>query len=124
MLQKENNFTGFIAYYGPKKKVFEKENYTDKSGNKKATNWSEIDKEKLTALELVWRGSSKILIKKSDYPHMQGTDWFFTQSAFLDMATQKIRVVARNIGYRKEGIIQIFTVEEDTGTLKSSVRNV
>lgn len=123
MHQNDHNYTGFVAHYGPKKTVLEKEDYINKSGQRKATNWSELNKEKMTGLELVWRGSSKIRIDKKDYPHIGPDDWFFTQTAFFDMKEQKVKVVGRNIGYKKDGIIQVFTVEEQTGILKSSVRN-
>jgi hypothetical protein len=124
MCQKENKFTGFVAYYSAKKAVLEKENYLDKkTGQKKATNWSEIDKSKLNALELLWRGESKIKIDKKDHPHIGPDDWFFTHTAYFDMAKQRITIVGRNIGYRKNGILQVYTVVEDTGILKSSVRN-
>jgi hypothetical protein len=123
MRQDDPNYTGFIAHYGPKKTVLEMENYTNKDGQKKATNWSELDKTKMTALELVWHGSSKVTIDKKEYPHIGADDWFFTQTAFFDMKEQKIKVVGRNIGYKKGGIIQVFTVEEQTGILRSSVRN-
>lgn len=124
MLPKGNNFTGFIAHYGDKKTVHQKENYIDKkTGQKKATNWSEIDKTKLTALELVWRGESKIKIDKRDYPHIGPDDWFFTHTANFDMAKQRVAVVGRNIGYKKDGVLQVYTVVEETGILKSSIRN-
>lgn len=124
MHQKENKFTGFVAHYGSKKTVLEKEDYLDKkTGQKKATNWSEIDKSKLTALELMWRGESKIKIDKKDYPHIGPGDWFFTQTAYFDMTKQKIIVVGRNIGYKKDGVLQVYTVIEENGILKSSVRN-
>lgn len=122
MPQKENNFTGFVAYYN-NRKVKEKENYFSKEHNqKKATNWSEINKNKLTALELLWHGKSKIKISKEEYPKIKPKDWFFSHSAIYDMESQKIRTVARNIGFKKDKIINIFTVEEKSGNLKTSVR--
>jgi hypothetical protein len=124
MHQKEDKFTGFVAHYGKKKTVLEKENYLDKkTGQKKATNWSEIDKDKLTALELLWHGESKIKIDKKDHPYISSDDWFFTQTAYFDMTKQKIAVVGRNIGYKKDGVLQVYTVVEETGILKSSIRN-
>lgn len=124
MPQKEVSFTGFIAHYGPKKKILEKENYFSKKlGHNKATNWSEIDKDKMTALELIWHDKSKIKIDKKEYPHIKPDDWFFSQHATFDMESQSIVVVSRNIGYKKGDIIQIYTVEEETGILKTSVRN-
>lgn len=122
MLRKEVKFTGFIAYYGPKKSVKEKENFINKDGVAKATNWYEIDKDKLTALELVWKDEPKITIDKKDYPHIQPNDWFFTQTAYFDMQKQETVVISRNIGFKKDGYIQVYTVEENTGILKSSMR--
>lgn len=124
MLQKENNFTGFVAYYGDNKIILEKENYVDKkTGQKKATNWSEINKDKLTALELIWHGESKIKIDKKEQSHIGPDDWFFTQTAFFDMTKQQIVVIGRNIGYKKGGVIQVYTVVEETGILSSSIKH-
>ena len=125
MLQRElhRNFTGFIAYYEDGKSVKEKENYFSKTLKKNcATNWAEINKEKLVALELFWRGQSIIKIDKSEHPEITPNDWFFTQSAIFEMKNRKLTILSRNIGYKKGNILQIFSVEETSGRLTSHVR--
>jgi hypothetical protein len=125
MLQKElkNNFTGFIAHYNNGKSVKEKEDYFSKLLKKVcATNWAEVDKEKLVALELVWKNQSKININIKDYPHIKPSDWFFTQTAFFEMKSRKTVIISRNIGYKKDNITQVYSVEESNGKLVSSVR--
>lgn len=117
------NFTGFVAYYDDGRKLREKENYTDKSGKDCATNWSEVKKDKLVALELLWNGKSKIKISKDEYPSIKPEDWFFSQLGYQDMSKREIVVIARNIGFIKEGILQVFTIDENTGNLRISTRD-
>ena len=118
-----NSFTGFVAYYTDGKSVKEKENfYSHKLEKNCATNWCEIDKNKLIALEMVWNGSVKIRIDKKEYPHIKPEDWFFTQSGIYNLKERKIRVLARNIGYKKDNITQVYSVDEETGILRSAVR--
>jgi hypothetical protein len=127
MFQKENKFTGFIGHYD-NKTIVEKENFYSKKLNKRcATNWAEIDKNKLIALELLWQGKSIIKIDKENYPHIKPEDWFFTQTGIYNIKDKKIKdkkikVLARNIGYKKDNITQVYSVEEETGILRSSVR--
>lgn len=116
------NFIGFVAYYDDGRKIREKENYTDKYGKNCATNWSEIKKDKLVALELLWNGESKIKITKDEYPFIQPGDWFFSQLGHQDMSKREIVVIARNIGFIKDGILQVFTIDENTGNLRISTR--
>jgi len=124
MPQKENNkFVGFIAHYDNNKTIVEKENFYSKKLDKKcATNWTEIDKNKLIALELIWQGKSIIKIDKKNYPYIKPEDWFFTQTGIYNIKDKKIKVLARNIGYKKDKITQVYSVEEETGILRSSVR--
>jgi hypothetical protein len=125
MRQKESNtFTGFIAHYPFGAFVIERENYFSKALHKPcATNWAEIDKKKLMALELQWHGKTVIEVSKSDNPEIGPDDWFFTQSAIYDMKNKKLIILARNIGYKtKDKTIQVYSVEEATGRLVSSVR--
>jgi hypothetical protein len=120
----QNKFTGFLAYYDDGKIVQEREDYFSKPLNKQcATNWAEINKDKLSALELIWQDQPKIKIDIKDYPHIKPADWFFTQSAYFEMKSRKLTIVARNIGFKKDNIIQVYSIEEATGTLSSSVRS-
>jgi hypothetical protein len=121
---KKNKFTGFMAYYDHNESVPEKENYFSKSLNKHcATNWSEINKDKLVALSLYWNGEFIIKVAKADNPEIAADTWFFSQTAYLDMKVGHAVVLSRNIGYKKkDGTTQIFSVEEATGRLTSNVR--
>ena len=122
-LREHHNHTGFIAYYEDGKSVREKENYFSKKLQKIcATNWAEINKKKLVALELFWHGQSIIKIDKADYPTITPDDWFFSQSAFFEMKNKKLTILSRNIGYKKGSITQIYSVEEASGRLVSHVR--
>lgn len=128
--QKENdNFSGFIAVYQNGKEVREKENYFSKKLDKKcATNWSEINKDKLVALRILWHGQEKMVIdkypknKEARYKELEPGDWFFSQSGIFDLSTHSIKVISRNIGFKKDGMYTIYSVEEDTGILKISYR--
>jgi len=120
MPQKENNkFTGFVAYYSDGNKVEEKNNYiSKKAGCKKSTNWHEVDRDKITALELFWNGESKIKIDKSDYPYLSPGDWFFSHYGCLNMSTHETTVVSRNIGFIKEDTLTVYCVLEESGVVK------
>jgi hypothetical protein len=123
MLPEENKFTGFIAHYKDSKVIKEKENFFSKKLQKKcATNWAEIDKTQLAALELLWRGKSKIKIDLKDYPHIKPDDWFFTHSGMYNMKNHSITILTRNIGFKKGSITQIYSVDEETGILRSTIR--
>jgi len=120
-------FTGFVVTYLDGKKVLQKENYFSKKLNKKcATNWSEIDKSKITSLELFWKGESKVKIDQCPSSTHKETltakDWFFSHRGYLDMGTQKIKIISRNIGYIEDNILYITTVQEDTGEIHRSTR--
>jgi hypothetical protein len=123
LLKEDIKFTGFRAYYSKEIFVKEKENYFSKKLKKNcATNWAEIDKTRLVALELLWHGQSKIKIDKKEYPHIKSEDWFFTHSGIYNMKNRSITIISRNIGFKKDNIIQVYSVEEETGILRSSVR--
>ena len=122
-LKELNQYTGFIAYYDNNIIVKEKENYFSKKLKKKcATNWAEIDKNRLVALELLWHGQSKIKISREEHPHIKSDDWFFTHSGMFNMKNRNVTVISRNIGFKKDNIIQVYSVEEETGILRSSAR--
>ena len=116
-------FTGFVACYDDGKRIQERENFfSDKLNKQCSTNWAEICREKLSSMELLWNGISKIKIDKINYPHIKPSDWYFSQTGYMDLISKNIVVVSRNIGYRKDGILNIFYVEENTGIVKSAQR--
>jgi hypothetical protein len=120
--KKRSLFTGFVAYYDDGKIVKEREDYFSKALNKKcATNWAEIDKDKLSKLEIVWRDEIKGFLSKAPTADsfntnpLQPQDWFFSQKGYFDLGPRQIIVVARNIGYVESGIVNILSVIEATG---------
>jgi len=120
MPQKENKrFTGFVAFYKDGNEVREKNNYfSSKTKRKKATNWHEVDKDKIVALEIFWKGQPKIRIDKDDHPDLKPSDWFFSHFGCLDMNTHETKVISRNIGFIKGDILTVYCVVEETGVVK------
>lgn len=120
----KKNFTGFVAYYDDENIVYEKNNYISSSaGKRKATNWHEINRKKLVALELLWHGESKIKISHKEYPHITPSDWYFSHYGYLNMSTHQVKVLSRNIGYIKDKILTLYCVSEDTGIIKMEHRS-
>lgn len=124
MYQKDiNNFTGFIATYTDGSTVKEKENFFSKKRSKKSvTNWLDIDKSKLTKLELYWKGVPSACIDKLDHPLISPDDWYFTHTGYMDIHDHNIKVLSRNIGFKEEGLLTIMSVNEADGTLKVNTR--
>ena len=126
MHQKEapKDHTGFVAYYESGMVVCEENTYFSKSsGRTKATNWSEVEKDKLVALELLWNGEIKARVDKVKYPHLTPSDWYFSHYGSLEMSTHKTQVVSRNIGYYKDSLLTLFRVEEKSGVLNVEHRS-
>jgi hypothetical protein len=118
-----NSFTGLFAYYENGTIIEEKNNYYSTKFKKTcATNWAEIDKSQLIALELFWKGSSKIKISKEEYPDIKPEDWFFSHYGYFDMKDRKTLVIARNIGIKLKDHIKVYSVDENTGNIKIETR--
>jgi hypothetical protein len=106
--------------------IHEREDFfSDKLSRKCATNWAEIDRDRLSALELSWHGAVKSRIDKiptsasfNVHKTMAPADWFFSQKGYFDMSTKKVVVIARNIGYRENGTLHIASVFEETGIIR------
>ena len=128
MHPRENkDFTGFVARYKNGATVYEKEDYFNKKLSKKcATNWGEVDKNKLVSLELLWKGQSKVKIEKASCSihknELNPEDWFFSQNGYMNLGNRKIVVLARNIGFIEEGHIYITSVIESSGNIQKSIR--
>ena len=127
--EENKNFTGFIIYYDNGKIINERENFYSRKLKKKcATNWAEIDKERIQKIELVWRGSYKAHIDKTSqdpllpYTTLLPDQWFFSHSGYCDLSTKKVVVVSRNIGYVINNICYIRSVEEATGIVRITQR--
>jgi hypothetical protein len=129
-LQKDSDtFTGFIVTYHNGSTIFEKLDYFSKKLNKKcATNWAEIDKGKISSIELLWKGDRKAIISKSPSDihkyELNAGDWFFSHKGYLDMGTRKIVIISRNIGYIEDNILYIISVMENSGEVLRSIRAV
>ena len=122
-VNQKNRFTGFVVHYEDGTEVFEKESYLSPTLQKLcATSWVEVDKTKITSLELRWQGQSKIILNKDELALTSPDDWFFTQSGYKDSTKNDIVVVARNIGYVDNDVIHVFSVEERTGVMRTSIR--
>jgi len=124
MYQKEvNNFTGFLATYDSGTVVKEIENFfSSKRNSKSRTNWLDVDKSKLVRLELYWKGIPTISIDKSDHPHLTPEDWFFSHTGYMDIHERDISILSRNIGFKKDGLINVFSVMEKDGLVRTSTR--
>jgi hypothetical protein len=127
LLKHNEPLTGFVVIYDKGNKIYEKENYFSKRLNKKcATNWAEIDKNKISSLELHWRGDCKATIYKvSSDTHsniLEAKDWFFSHRGYLNMGTRKIVIITRNIGYIENNILHITSVVEETGEILRTTR--
>lgn len=121
------NFTGFVAIYKNNKKIYEKENFYSKKLKKfLATNWLEVDKEKLEILQLYWKGQKKAEItKKPSDLHkneLKAEDWFFSQKGYFDINENKIKIISRNIGFKENNLLHIISVQEETGEVIFNVR--
>jgi hypothetical protein len=117
------NLTGFLAKYKDGTTLEQKTFYFDEALNKEcATNWHDVDKSKLSSLELFWKGSYKISVDLADNPEMLPEDWFFSCTGTADISGSNPKIIARNIGFRKNGVLLVFTVDEETGNLHSSTR--
>ena len=108
-------------------KVLEEENFFSIKLNKKcSSNWSEIDKSTINSLELFWCGTPKVKIERSSSSthkyDLTAKDWFFSQKGCIDMGTQEVKIISRNIGYKEEGLLHIFSILEGTGELILSSR--
>lgn len=129
-LQKDSDpFTGFLITYDNGSTIFEKLDYFSKKLKKKcATNWAEIDKSKISSMELLWKGCRKAIITKVPseiHKHeLTARDWFFSHKGYLDMGTRKIVIISRNIGYIEDNILYIISVMENSGEVIRSVRAV
>jgi len=124
MHQKDvNNFTGFLATYLNGSTIKQKENFYSKKRDKKSkTNWLGVDKEKLVKLELYWKGVPIASIDKEEHPNINPEDWYFTHTGYMDINNRDIKILSRNIGFKKDGLLTIFSVSEKEGILKVSTR--
>lgn len=70
----------------------------------------------------MWHDESKIRLSKEEYPSVKPGDWYFSHAGYLDMRSKKIVVVKRNIGYVKDGLLHMYSVDEKNGSLRGHVR--
>jgi hypothetical protein len=105
------------------KVVWEKNNYwSDKQRKILATNWSEIDKDKIEAMALYWKGRLALYLTKAE--HLPDK-WVFSHTGMLQTGvSQNVQIVSRNIGFERGGIRYMFRVSEADGRLSSESTRV
>lgn len=123
----ENKHTGFVVIYDDDSKVFEINDYYNKRLKRKcATNWVDIDKNRIKTLQLYWCGDLKVQINKSSPDvHkniLEAEDWFFSHKGYFDTSENKIKIISRNIGYKEDNLLYVYSVMEDTGEVIANVR--
>ena len=119
-MQKDTAFTGFIARYNGDECVIELNNYFD-NGLKKtcATNWHSVDKAKVMALEIWWHGECKA---KLPLPEDEAkAEWKFFHSGGLVLGEKSPVLTSRTIGVKAGRFEKLYTVDEKTGELKTSI---
>jgi hypothetical protein len=118
------SFTGFLATYDDGTTVLEREGYhSEKTRRLMATSWPEIDLDRLSVVDLYWHGTKKATVSKSEHPDMKPSDWFFSQTGYMDLMKHAVAVIGRNVGYRGEdGLLYVTTVNELDGAIKGSIR--
>jgi len=118
------SFSGFVVFYEDGTVEFEREGYySERTHRFMATSWPEVDLNRLTKVDLYWHGQLKTSLSKTEHPHMGPSDWFFSQTGYMDVQRHGVRVVARNIGYRgKDGCLYVTSVNDFDGSIKGSIR--
>lgn len=118
------SFTGFVATFEDGTSVLEREGYhSEKLRRPMATSWPEIDRARITRLDLYWHGQKKATVSKSEQPHLDADGWFFSQTGYMDVSRHTVVVIARNIGFRgKDGMLYVTSVRESDGAVRGSVR--
>jgi len=130
LLSTSKTFTGFVVHNIDGISILEKENYFSKKLNKKcSTNWAEIDKSKVSAVELHWKGECMARIDRSPSDahknELTAKDWFFSHHGYLDMSiVGKINIISRNIGFIEGSILHIISVLESNGEVIRSIRGI
>ena len=116
---------GLVAHLMDGSSVLEKNNYySDTLQKRLATNWAEIPKDLIAALELLWKGTSILKLRAQDIPDGGIDSWCFSHTGAIDLANGNNTpiIVSRNIGYEKDGIVTMYRVNEETGTLSFDSR--
>lgn len=110
----DNSHTGFIARYRDGTIIPEKNNFYDSQLKKIcATNWHQINKEKLQRLELWWKGYCRA---KIDNIH-NIKEWIFYHTAIYDSSMHKSVTLSRTIGYIDKSGAYTYTILESNGDL-------
>jgi hypothetical protein len=104
---------GFVARYQIGDPVYERNGFPDEQGRVRATNWSEVNLEKVEILELWWQGDVRVVLDKGDLEGL--TEWIFFHTGISDGKQASIQ--SRTIGFWAGGERYLATVDEKTGRL-------
>lgn len=118
-------FNGLVAYYFDGT-IIEEKNYffSDKLNKRCATNWAELDMAQLESLELYFNGVSKAKVSKTQNPDITPEDWFFSHTGIADMSGGDPKTVCRNIGYKNNGLLYKYSVDEETGSVVVDIKKI
>lgn len=120
-----DTFTGLVAHYSEGSTVEEKNYfYSEKLQKRCATNWAELDLDQVVALELYFNGVSKVKVSKTENPDIGPQDWFFSHTGIADMTGGDPKTIQRNIGYKKDGLLYVSSVDEENGSVKVDIRKL
>lgn len=94
----------------------EKNNFWSERHQKvSATNWLDIDKDRIKTLQLFWKGKVRVSLCKED---CSPEKWWFSHTGSLQTSgDSRVVIVSRNIGYIREGRRYIYRVLEESGAL-------
>jgi len=107
---------GFLVTYEDGTEVQEKNNFWSERHQKvSATNWLDIDKDRIKTLQLFWKGKVRVSLCKED---CSPEKWWFSHTGSLQTSgDSRVVIVSRNIGYIREGRRYIYRVMEESGAL-------
>ena len=111
-----NPIHGFLVVYEDGSQVSEKNNFWSETLQRvSATNWHEVDQNRISRISLYWKGSLVISLDKKE---VRPETWFFSHTGALQVSGgSKVTIVSRNIGFVREGRKYLYKVVEDTGAL-------
>jgi hypothetical protein len=109
-------YTGFrVVLSGGKLITESQDSFCPSLGRVSATNWHTVPLNDIQELSLVHHGRIVVSIQASEAGVQSPGDWYYSRSAVTESGNWKTTMVSRNIGYRKDGVLRIWKVHEDSG---------